>query len=48
MVYLLAEFDPIMSELLNDEKNKNKYLQNPNFDRRDTTEQYGVYYFDQT
>jgi len=26
MVYLLAEFDPIMSELLNDEKNKNKYL----------------------
>lgn len=26
MVNLLAEFDPIMSELLNDEKNKNKYL----------------------
>ncbi|KAL4083682.1 hypothetical protein QTP88_028998 [Uroleucon formosanum] len=26
MVYLLAEFDPIMSKLLNDEKNKNKYL----------------------
>jgi len=26
MVYLLAEFDPIMSGLLNDEKKKIKYL----------------------